>query len=155
MIAYIDDGGSPAVSFSIYAAHWSPGRMSWQDVATHTPDTCWTANGWTCIERVSRYALGWDNVEFAKGKWRKFIPPQGRSMEVLFWHVAGNRVVAYDAEERLSGLRESVRQLFSPKTDQYFIRVSSTTAITELKKDPGFRRAFSGFGQLLQRQNFQ
>lgn len=34
--------------FGAYVGYWSAGRMPVQKVASHTPDRCWSENGWTC-----------------------------------------------------------------------------------------------------------
>ena len=38
------------VHFDVYVAYWGPGKMPVQMVASHTPDRCWTENGWKCTE---------------------------------------------------------------------------------------------------------
>ena len=41
--AIYDNGG---LRVSIYAAYWSPGKMSHRLIAGHTPDVCWVGGGW-------------------------------------------------------------------------------------------------------------
>ena len=36
-------------SFGVYVAYWGPGKMPTRLVASHTPDRCWTENGWRCL----------------------------------------------------------------------------------------------------------
>ena len=35
-------------AFGVYIAYWGPGKMPTRLVASHTPDRCWTENGWHC-----------------------------------------------------------------------------------------------------------
>ena len=35
-----------ALRISLYAAYWSPGKMSHRLIAGHTPDVCWVGGGW-------------------------------------------------------------------------------------------------------------
>jgi hypothetical protein len=46
--------------FGIYVGYWSPGRMPVQKVASHTPDRCWTENGWRCEGAEYAYTLPLD-----------------------------------------------------------------------------------------------
>ena len=36
------------VTFGVYVAYWGAGKMPTRLVASHTPDRCWTENGWHC-----------------------------------------------------------------------------------------------------------
>jgi hypothetical protein len=38
-----------AETFSVYVAYWGAGKMPTRLVASHTPDRCWTENGWKCV----------------------------------------------------------------------------------------------------------
>ena len=40
----------------LYVAYWAAGRMPLQKVASHTPDRCWTENGWRCEDM--RFEIG-------------------------------------------------------------------------------------------------
>jgi len=41
-------------SFGVYVAYWGAGKMPTRFVASHTPDRCWTENGWHCVEMKFR-----------------------------------------------------------------------------------------------------
>jgi hypothetical protein len=40
--------------FGVYVAYWGSGKMPTRFVASHTPDRCWTENGWRCLQMKFR-----------------------------------------------------------------------------------------------------
>ena len=48
--------------FGLYVAYWGPGKMPTQLVASHTPDRCWTENGWHCLEMRFRQTAVFSGV---------------------------------------------------------------------------------------------
>lgn len=134
-------GGS---SFTVYAAYWGPGKMPTQLVASHTPDRCWTENGWRCLSMKFRQSLVVDGVALKPAEWRLFEPPSGgQSVYVLFWHLVEGRV--YDYGERFNAIpdpyhwcKDAVQQALFGSREQHFIRIASSEDPGKLLGDPGF-----------------
>ena len=81
------------VTFGVYAAYWSPGKMPVRMVACHTPDRCWTENGWRCLEMKFKQKLAVGGVALQPAEWRKFEPPSGgKPTYVLYWHLVEGKV---------------------------------------------------------------
>ncbi len=80
---------------TVYAAYWSPGRMPPHLVASHTPDQCWTANGWGCdaYGRISEIP-GDTAHRLPPAEWRLFRAPDGAGVYVYYWHRVGS--ASYD-----------------------------------------------------------
>lgn len=144
------------VRIGIYVAYWAPGRMPIQKVASHTPDRCWTENGWKCekmryADRVRAGALVLDAAQ-----WRQFEPPgaTGQKEFVLYWHLVGDQL--YDYGERFNATphplqwwRDTMKYAFSGSDAQYFIRLTSNRDFSELTADPGWSQllgAVEGLG---------
>jgi len=130
--------------FALYVAYWGPGKMPVQLVASHTPDRCWTENGWKCEAIRHAGAPGATGGLATEGEWRVFAPPVGPRVQVAFWHFVGGR--SYDYGERFNAIpsiwrwwREAWHQMFRAPPEQYFIRISSETPFEVLEREPGFR----------------
>ena len=61
-------------SFGLYVAYWSPGRMPVQKVASHTPDRCWSENGWTCEAMRIEAGLSAGDQRLLPARWRSARP---------------------------------------------------------------------------------
>ena len=132
-----------AMTFGVYAAYWGPGRMPTRLVASHTPDRCWTENGWTCLEMRFKEARSVDGIALQPAEWRKFRSPAGDDTNVLFWHLVDGRI--YDFGSRFTAIpdpvrwwKDAIRQAFRGSREQYFIRVTSNVPFAEIWNDPGF-----------------
>lgn len=146
--------------FGVYVGYWSPGRMPVQKVASHTPDRCWTENGWRCEAEEYAYTLGLQGPPVARnraplkpGQWRRFTSPNGVRQDVVFWHLVGGEL--YDFGERFNAAphplkwwRDTVRYAFSGSAEQYFIRLTSDRSFEELADDPGFLRILEVLGRM-------
>jgi len=100
-----------SVEVSLYAAYWSPGKMSHRLIAGHKPDVCWVGAGWERVEarqtslRESGIRVGaglprqggeaaaavpGERLTLAGTPWeyRKFTVP-GRTEDVVFLHLVG------------------------------------------------------------------
>lgn len=141
-------------SFGVYVAYWSPGRLPVQKVASHTPDRCWTENGWTCPEQRFAVTLPSGNEMLMPGQWRRFLPPNGAAEQfVLYWHLVGGQ--PYDYGERFNARpdlvkwwRDTVAYAFRGSDEQYFIRLTSDRPFEQLVGDPGFQEVLSAVGKL-------
>lgn len=136
-----------AVRVGIYVAYWAPGRMPIQKVASHTPDRCWTENGWKCEQM--RYDVRVQAREFIldAAQWRQFEPPgsTGQKEYVLYWHLVGGQ--PYDYGERFNATphplqwwRDTMKYAFSGSDAQYFIRLTSNRDFTEFENDPAWQQ---------------
>lgn len=140
--------------FSVYVAYWRPGKMPVRMVACHTPDRCWTENGWHCLEMKFKRSVVVGGRTFLPAEWRKFEPPSGGKVtHVLFWHLVDGR--AYDYGERFNSIpdpirwtEDALRQAFVGCSEQYFIRVASTMPLEELEHEPAFSKVMEGLGRL-------
>jgi hypothetical protein len=142
-------------TLGVYVAYWAPGRMPIQKVASHTPDRCWTENGWRCLDRRHHVAVREGSVEIGGAQGRIFEPPgqPGHREHVLYWHVVGDRL--YDYGERfnarphpLDWWRDTVAYALSGSDAQYFIRVTSNRDFAELAGDPGWAQVVAALKEL-------
>jgi hypothetical protein len=131
-------------SFSVYIAHWGPGRMPIQKVASHTPDRCWSENGWTCDDMRFNEDVTAGEIALKPAQWRIFRPPGSSEKQyVLYWHLVGEQL--YDYGERFNRVpsaskwwRDTLKYAFSGSDAQYFIRVTSARPFEELVGDEGW-----------------
>jgi len=140
--------------FTVYVAFWGAGKMPTQLVASHTPDRCWTENGWRCLDMKFHQSLVVDGDVLQPAEWRLFEPPNGgKTIYVLFWHLVKGRI--YDYGERFNSIpdpfrwcKDAVRQALLGSQEQYFIRVASSESSEKLWSDPGFMAVMRGLGGL-------
>lgn len=144
-----------AVRVGIYVAYWAPGRMPVQKVASHTPDRCWTENGWRCLEMRFAEPVAEAGIRLNDAQWRIFEPPGGLGPKeyVLFWHLVGSQL--YDYGDRFNATpapvqwwRDTVKYAFSGSDAQYFIRVTSNRDFGELAGDPAWQRLLTALAEL-------
>jgi hypothetical protein len=142
-----------AVKFGVYAAYWGAGKMPTRLVASHTPDRCWTENGWTCQEMrfKQRRKAGGQDLQLAD--WREFRDPQGGITFVIFWHLIEGRV--YDYGERFNAVphplewwKDAVAQAVHGSREQYFIRVTCSVPFEQVWDDPGIQEIMSGLAKV-------
>ena len=140
--------------FGVYAAYWRAGKMPTQLVASHTPDRCWTENGYKCLAMKFKQRLTLDGAELQPAEWRQFEPPRGGSpVYVLYWHLVGGQV--YDYGSRFSAVphpllwwKSAVQQVLLGSREQYFIRITSKEPIERLWTNPGFQDVLRGLSRL-------
>ena len=141
-------------TLGVYVAYWAPGRMPIQKVASHTPDRCWSENGWRCLERKHRIEVGEGTMRLSAAQWRIFEPPGSGPREyVVYWHLVGNRL--YDYGERFNAKpdpvawwRDTVAYALSGSDAQYFIRVTSNRDFSALAGDPGWAQVVAALSAL-------
>lgn len=138
----------------VYVAYWAPNKIATQLVASHTPDWCWSATGWTCAEmRFGEVPhLG---VKVLPAEWRVFCPPDGSQPRqyVLYWHLVGGRL--YDYGKSFNFLlnpfkwwRDFILYTAVGNGEQYFIRLSSDVPIESLASNPAFRTVIEDLANL-------
>jgi hypothetical protein len=143
-----------SVSFGVYVAYWKPGKMPIQDVSSHTPDRCWTENGWHCLETRSKQRENLDGATLWPAEWRLFEPPDGGPPTyVLFWHLVDGQTYdfgrSFDAISRPSvWVRGAVQQFLHGNGEQYFMRLTSNVPLEHLWKDPGFGEVMRSLADL-------
>ncbi|MBI2814393.1 MAG: hypothetical protein HYX71_08925 [Opitutae bacterium] len=138
----------------VYIAYWAAGRMPMQKVASHTPDRCWTENGWRCEDMRFAEPVGVGELHLRPAQWRRFTPPNGAAMQyVVYWHLVGDRL--YDYGTRFNSRpamdkwwRDTLEYAFSGSEAQYFIRVTSNQPFEELKGDPGWEELLGALAKL-------
>jgi hypothetical protein len=129
--------------FGVYVAYWGPGKMPTRLVASHTPDRCWTENGWRCTEMRFKQREPFDGGSLQPAEWRVFEPPDGgRPTYVLYWHLVGGTI--YDYGDRFNAVpdpvrwwKDAVQQVFLGSREQVFIRLTSNEPLERLASDPG------------------
>jgi hypothetical protein len=142
--------------FSVYVAHWRPGKMPTRLVAEHTPDRCWVENGWVCDFRESRRMMTLDGLSLVPGEFRVFHIPGNSSekYQVMFWLLVDGS--SYDYREHSNLLRHAARwwkgafEGVSPNRppEHYFIRVVSTTSLEKLGSERGFKQVMESVATL-------
>ena len=141
-------------SFGVYVAYWGPGKMSTRLVASHTPDRCWTENGWRCLEMKFKAAESFGGVALQPAEWRVFEPPRGGSPTyVMYWHLVEGRTYDYggrfnNVPDPLLWWKDAVQQAVLGSREQYFIRLTSREPLENLWNDPGFAEILRGLARL-------
>jgi hypothetical protein len=146
--------GRAGESFGVYVAYWGAGKMPTRLVASHTPDRCWTENGWRCLQMKFKATENFEGVPLQPAEWRVFEPPRGGSpIYVLYWHLVEGR--AYDYGDRFNNVpdpllwwKDAVQQAVLGSREQYFIRLTSSEPLEDLWKDPGFAEVLRGLARL-------
>jgi hypothetical protein len=129
-------------SIGVYVAYWAAGRMPTHKVASHTPDRCWTENGWKCDDMKFAVPVAFGGQALKPAEWRKFTPPGGGGTQyVLYWHLVGDEI--YDYGERFNSrphpikwVRDSIAYAMKGSREQYFIRLTSDQPVENLLSDP-------------------
>lgn len=144
---------SPRGSFSVYVAYWGPGKMPIRLVSQHTPDRCWTENGWTCTDRrfnVQKFVGG---EELQPAQWGEYAIQEFEN-ESYFWHVVNGEAKWFAGESMntrttVGSFVTDLRNFtFNKKPDQYFVRIVSQQSLDELWQLPGFQRVMADLADL-------
>lgn len=148
------DYGRAGESFSVYVAYWGAGKMPTRLVASHTPDRCWTENGWRCLQMKFKATQSFEGAPLQPAEWRVFEPPRGGApIYVLYWHLVEGRT--YDYGDRFNNVpdpllwwKDAVQQALLGSREQYFIRLTSSEPLEDLWQDPGFAEVLRGLARL-------
>ena len=141
-------------NFGVYVAYWGAGKMPTRLVASHTPDRCWTENGWQCLQMKFKTPEVFEGTALQPAEWRMFEPPHGGvPIYVLYWHLVEGRT--YDYGERFNAIpdpflwwKDAMQQAVLGSREQYFIRLTSSAPLENLWNDPGFAEIIRGLGRL-------
>lgn len=137
----------------VYVAYWKRDRMPVSRVASHTPDRCWTTNGWTCESMTFNevWTIGEDRLQPTQR--RVFLSPASTRENVAFWHLVNGR--AFDFGERFTmfthpgkWLRDTVSYAALGSEEQYFVRLTSDRPFEEFKGDPGWEALLQALAEL-------
>lgn len=140
-------------TFSVYIGYWAQGKRSPSHVAAHIPDRCWTLAGMICLEREAEYYLALDALPIAPAYWRRFKEPHSAEIETVFWHVVGQGFYDYggrlhDYTPPLQRAGKVIRDMFSRREDQYFIRIVSTERFASFAHDQTFNTVMGKVAEL-------
>jgi hypothetical protein len=127
------------LEFDVYVAYWRPGKMSHRLVAGHTPDVCWVQSGWTLQQAVNDRVLKSGPGMLAPAQYRVFKDTRGTPREVVFWHVSGTRLIAYDGTGTppwWAVFSDLARYGLNQRESQYFIRISSPQPLEQIWREP-------------------
>lgn len=141
-------------TLGVYVAYWSAGRMPTRLVASHTPDRCWTENGWRCLEMKFHETRSVGGAPLLPAEWRLFQPPSGGPpTHVLYWHLVNGEL--YDYGGRFNAVphpllwwKDAVRQALLGSREQYFIRLTSNVPFERLWSDPSVTPLLEGVRSL-------
>jgi len=125
----------------VYAMHWPQGNISVREMAGHTPDGCWVANGARqCAAPVERtFAVGPALTDTAEV--RTFEFPGGEVVNVAWWHFWGAELVdtRFSAKTVSTMFREVWLWLGhhrGERRDQMFVRIHSREPIGTAMASP-------------------
>jgi hypothetical protein len=141
-------------TFGVYVAYWGPGKMPTRLVASHTPDRCWTENGWHCLDMKFRQTERFDGQALQPAEWRLFEPPAGGPPTyVLYWHLVDGKI--YDYGSRFNSVpdpwlwwKDAMQQALRGSQEQLFIRLTSNEPLETLWNDPGFAEVLRRLARL-------
>ena len=141
-------------NFGVYVAYWGAGKMPTRLVASHTPDRCWTENGWRCLQMKFKAEETFEGSPLQPAEWRVFEPPRGGGPTyVMYWHLVEGRT--YDYGNRFNNVpdpvlwwKDAMQQALLGSREQYFIRLTSNEPLESLWNDPGFEEVLRGLGRL-------
>ena len=137
----------------VYVAYWKRDRMPVSRVASHTPDRCWTTNGWTCESMSFNEVWSIAEQSLQPAQRRVFVSPASTRENVAFWHLVNGK--AFDFGERFTlfthpgkWIRDTVSYAALGSEEQYFIRLTSDRPFEELKGDPGWEELLKALAKL-------
>lgn len=141
-------------TFGVYVAYWGAGKMPTRMVALHTPDRCWTGNGWRCLAMQFQKPEAFDGRVLRPAEWRKFDPPDGgEPVYVLYWHLVAGRLYDYGGHfnavpDPWRWWRDAFDQALRGSQEQLFIRLTSNRPLETLWNDPGFAAVMRRLAEL-------
>ena len=138
----------------VYIAYWGHGKMPTRDIASHTPDRCWTENGMTC--RAARFHESVVGAEHKlwPAEWREFsLPGSPQSLWVYFWLRAGDENYDFGREfNSLMNPTEWLRSIWknaaSGHREHMFFRLSSNRPFETLRTDAGYLQILDSLAAL-------
>ncbi len=139
------------VHVDVYVAYWLPGKMSYWDVGSHNPDSCWVNNGFTRLKRIHGKELEDPALPLKPFEYGHY-EQNGTRIDVMFWHLVGGEPNRYEEQvegwrnglagriERLPLMLKDIRNYgLDMHREQFFVRISSNAPLMPLLSDPEFR----------------
>ena len=127
------------IELTVYIAYWLPNKMPPKLIAQHTPDQCWTANGWTCEERASRVTF--EGLSLLPSETGIYTHSRLGRLHVAFWHLVGGHPYHYGSDTipfiLLAPLKELLHFGANQRHEQYFIRLASNVPLSRVWQEPG------------------
>ncbi len=144
-----DDG---AEFFEVFVAYWSPGKASIVDVSAHTPDRCWTKNGWDIVDRRHRVENQLREMPLLPAEWREFAI-QGNEQYVYFWHLVGGQAYQYGKRANTfptpyAYVRDFLQSKVIGTGEQYFIRINTNIPFENLWDNTQFQEVLADVSEL-------
>ncbi len=143
------------ITLGVYVAYWAAGRMPVQKVASHTPDRCWSENGWTCLDMRFAEPVAAGDLLLKPAQWRIFQPSStnGGKEYVLFWHMVGDKLYEYgdrfnERPDLVLWWRDTLAFALSGSDAQYFVRITSNGPFDRLVGEPGWAELVEALGKL-------
>jgi hypothetical protein len=141
--------------FSIYMVHWAKGRMPTRLIALHTPDRCWTENGWTCEEARFNERVEGTRAALPAAQSRIFVSPEKSArVYVRFWLMADGKL--YDFGERLNRMPAALRWIhqaacerFTENGEHLFVRITSSQSFESLERNSGYQAVMKKVSEIL------
>ncbi|MBI5425336.1 MAG: exosortase-associated EpsI family protein [Opitutae bacterium] len=137
----------------VYVAYWKRDRMPVSRVASHTPDRCWSENGWTCESMNFNEVWSTGSAKLQPTQRRVFVSPVNGREDVAFWHLVNGR--AFDFGERFTlfthpgkWIRDTASYAALGSGEQYFVRLTSNRPFEEFKGDPGWVKLLGALARL-------
>jgi len=142
------------LELGVYIAYWGPGKMPTRDIASHTPDRCWTQNGMTCTATRYNAPVASGPVQLMMADWREFTAPSLRGpIWVYFWLLADRE--PYDYGGRFNSLLTPTEWLTSVwknaihgKREHYFFRLTSNQPFENVANDPAYQRLLQALAHI-------
>ncbi len=129
---------SAGMRVSIYAAYWSPGKMSHRLIATHTPDVCWVGGGWQRLRSDVKYVPVLEKARRLRLEHRIFAL-RGQTEHVAFCHLVGGTPMTYETGAEppwYAMFRDLLSKGLRQREEQLFLRISSDRPFEEFKDAP-------------------
>lgn len=139
--------------FSLYVAYWGPGKMPVRLVNQHTPDRCWTENGWSCTDRRFNVEKSVGDRELHPAQWGAYAI-RDFSNESYFWHIVGGEAywLAGDSMNRRTSVKSVLIDVANftsrQQPDQFFVRLVSTQSLDDLWELDGFDTLMNSLADL-------
>ena len=140
-------------AFSVYVAYWGPGKMPIRLVNQHTPDRCWTENGWTCSDRRFHVRKSVNGTALHPAQWGTYAIGDLET-ESYFWHIVDGEAYWFGGERintrtSITSVLLDFRNLaLNRNPDQFFVRIVSRDSLDELWNQPAFSAVMSTLADL-------
>lgn len=116
----------------VYAMFWRQGSISVREIAGHTPDSCWVANGARILDDYKGAIEMPIPPPFnPSGEQRSYLfPRENRPVFVTWWHLWGDKVIDSNYKKKsvltmVAEIRTWLWDRRGAEADQIFVRIHS------------------------------